>query len=60
MGKKKEREFEEPSSIPNDEDEATLAAIEEGIGDAKAGTISIKRVRQPLPRRIAPFSYKDR
>jgi hypothetical protein len=42
-----------------DEDEATLAAIDEGIADAKADrTISIAEVRKLLPKWIAGFSSR--
>ena len=49
MAKTKQSEFEKPSPIVDDEDEATLAAIDEGVRDAKAGrTVSIERVRELL------------
>ena len=37
MGKSKEFELKKPAPVIDDEDEATLAAIDEGIRDAKAG-----------------------
>jgi predicted transcriptional regulator len=49
MAKTKETEFEKPSPAVDDEDEQTLAAIDEGIRDAKAGrTVSSKEVRKLL------------
>ncbi len=62
MRKTKEREFEEPVSDQNDEDEATLTAIDEGIRDVKAGrTVSLDRVRELLPQWITgSFSRKGR
>ena len=37
MGKTKESYIEKPVPVEDEEDEATLAAIDEGIADAKAG-----------------------
>ena len=46
----------------DDEDKATLAAIDEGIRDAEAGrTTPLEQVRKLLPRWIiAPSSRKER
>ena len=42
-----------------EEDEATLAAIDEGIRDAKAGrTVSIEKVRKLLPKWITASSSR--
>jgi predicted transcriptional regulator len=62
MAKSKEFEFEKPVPIKDDEDHATLAAIDEGLRDAKAGrTVSVEQVRKLLPRWItASFSRKER
>jgi len=51
MGKAKEFEFEKAAPALDDEDEETLAAIDEGIHDAKSGlTIPAEEVRQRLPK----------
>jgi len=62
MAKAKDFEFEEHVPIGDDEDEATLAAIDEGIRDSKDGrTVSIAEVRKLLPKWItASSSRKDR
>ena len=55
-------EFEDPTSIAEEEDEETLASIDEGIRDAEAGrTVPIEEVRKLLPRWItAPSSRNER
>jgi len=62
MGKAKEFDLEKPALVIDDEDEATLAAIDEGIRDAKAGrSAPIEKVRELLPRWItASSSPKER
>ncbi len=62
MGKAKEFDFEKPAPILDDEDEATLASIDEGIRDAKAGrTVELEQVRKLLPKWItASSSPKER
>jgi len=62
MAKAKEFEFEKPVRAVDDEDEETLAAIDEGIRDAKAGrSVSLAEVRKLLPKWItASSSRKDR
>jgi predicted transcriptional regulator len=53
MAKTKEFDFEKPGSIDADEHEATLATIDEGVRDAKAGrTVSLSQVRKLLPKWI--------
>ena len=53
MPKAKEFDFEKPVPVVDDEDEATLAAIDEGIRDAKAGrTVPLSEVRKLLPKWI--------
>jgi len=43
----------DPLSIPEDEDDDALAAIDEGIADAEAGrTLPIEEVRKLLPQWI--------
>ena len=62
MGKAKEFDLEKPALVIDDEDEATLAAIDEGIRDAKAGrTVPMEKVRKLLPLWItASSSPKER
>jgi len=62
MAKAKEFEFEKPAPVIEEADETTLAAIDEGIRDAKAGrTVTLEKVRKLLPKRItAPSSRKER
>lgn len=55
----KESEFENPVSRAEAEDQATLAAIDEGIRDAKAGRVfSMEEVRKLLPKWITAFSSR--
>ncbi|MBZ5703289.1 MAG: hypothetical protein LAN84_15760 [Acidobacteriia bacterium] len=59
MSKAKEFEFEKPAPVMDEEDEATLAAIDEGIRDAKAGrTVPMKEVRKLLPQWITASSSR--
>ncbi len=62
MAKAKDFDFEEAPPIIDDEDEATLAAIDDGIRDAKAGrTVGLEQVRKLLPKWItASSSPKER
>jgi predicted transcriptional regulator len=62
MAKAKEFELEKHARVADDEDQATLAAIDEGIRDAKAGrTTPLEQVRKLLPRWItASSSRKER
>jgi len=62
MSKAKEFEFEKPAPVIDDEDEATLAAIDEGIRDAKAGrTFPLEKARKLLSKWItASSSRKER
>jgi hypothetical protein len=55
-------EFEDPTCIAEEEDEETLASIDEGIRDAQAGrTVPIEEVRKLLPTWItASSSRKER
>ena len=53
MSKAKKFEFENPLPMVDDEDEQTLAAIDEGIRDAEAGrTVPAEEVRKLLPKWI--------
>ena len=50
MGEAKEFDLGKPAPVIDDEDEARLAAIDEGIHDAKAGrTVPMEKVRKLLP-----------
>lgn len=62
MAKAKEFELEKQAPVVDDEDRTTLAAIDAGIQDAKAGrTTPLEQVRKLLPRWItAPSSRKER
>jgi predicted transcriptional regulator len=55
-------DFNDPTSLVEEEDEETLAAIDEGIRDAEVGrTVPIEEVRGLLPRWItASSSRKER
>jgi predicted transcriptional regulator len=49
MAKVKDFDLDKPIPVVEDEDEKTLAAIDEGIRDAEAGrTIPIEKVRKRL------------
>ncbi|MGA7840925.1 MAG: hypothetical protein WBS17_07930 [Candidatus Acidiferrales bacterium] len=62
MPNAKEFDFEKPLPAVDDEDDATLAAIDEGIRDAKAGrTVPAEKVRRLLRQWITAFSsHKER
>lgn len=51
MAKAKKFDLEDPAPIVDDEDEETLAAIDEGIRDADAGrVVPAEKVRELLPK----------
>jgi predicted transcriptional regulator len=59
MSKVKESEFKKPAPALDDEDEETLAAIDEGIRDADAGrTVPAEKVRELLPQWITASSTR--
>jgi predicted transcriptional regulator len=59
MAKTKEPDFEKPTPVLDEEDEATLAAIDEGLRDAKSGrTVSVEQVRELLPKWISASSLR--
>ena len=62
MAKTKESDFEKLSPVLDEEDGATLAAIDEGLRDAKTGrTVSAEQARELLPKWIsASSSRKER
>ena len=50
MAKSKQFELEKQAPVKDEEDQATLAAIDEGIRDARASrTVSLEQVRRLLP-----------
>lgn len=58
-----ELDLDDPAPVLEDEDDETLAAIDEGIRDAAAGrTVPIEEVRKLLPQWIttASSSRKER
>jgi predicted transcriptional regulator len=59
MAKTKELELEKQPPVVDDEDEETLAAIDEGIRDVKAGrTFTPEEVRKLLPKWITASSTR--
>lgn len=59
MAKTKESNLEKPAPPLEEEDEATLAAIDEGLCDVKSGrTFSLKQVRELLPKWISGSSSR--
>jgi predicted transcriptional regulator len=59
MSKAKESEREKSAPAIDDEDEATLAAIDEGMRDAKAGrTVPMEKVRKLLSQWITASSSR--
>ena len=59
MAKIKASDIEKPIPVTDDEDEATLAAIDEGIRDAKAGrSVPAEEVRNLLPKWITGSSTR--
>jgi predicted transcriptional regulator len=59
MAKVKKFELESPAPILHEEDEETLAAIDGGIRDAKAGrTVPAEEVRRRLPKWITTSSTR--
>ena len=59
MAKAKKFDIEEPVPVVDDEDENTLAAIDEGLRDADAGrTTSSEDVRKLMPQWISDSSTR--
>ena len=59
MGETKESYIEKPVPVGDEEDEATLAAIDEGIADAKAGrTVPAEQVRKLIRKWISGSSTR--
>jgi predicted transcriptional regulator len=61
MAKTKESDFEKPTPVLDEEDEATLAAIDEGLRDTKSGrTVSAEQVRELLPKWISASASRKK
>jgi predicted transcriptional regulator len=61
MAKAKDFDLDNPAPVVEDEDEKTLAAIDEGIRDAKVGRTSpIEEVRKLLPKWITASSSRKK
>jgi predicted transcriptional regulator len=59
MAKASGIDFDVPAPIDEEEDEETLAAIDEGIRDAESGrTVPIEEVRKLLPKWITDSSSR--
>jgi len=59
MAKTKERELDKPAPVEDDEDEETLAAIDEGVRDAEAGrTVPPEEARKLLSKWITDSSTR--
>jgi predicted transcriptional regulator len=59
MAKAKEFDLDKPAPVIEDEDEQTLAAIDEGIRDAEAGrTLPIEKVRKRMKKWITASSSR--
>ena len=59
MAKTKRFEFDSPAPVREDEDEETLAAIDEGVRDAEAGrTVPAEEVRKRLPQWLTASSTR--
>jgi predicted transcriptional regulator len=59
MAEGKKLDPNDPVPVPDEEDEETLAAIDEGIPDAEAGrTVPIEEVRKLLPQWITAYSSR--
>jgi predicted transcriptional regulator len=59
MAKVKKFELEDPVPVLDDEDEETLAAIDEGVRDAETGrTVPSEEVRKLLPKWISASSTR--
>jgi len=61
MAKAKRFDLENPAPIVDDEDEETLAAIDEGIRDAEAGrVVPAEKARELLPKWTTASSIRKR
>ena len=61
MAELRKFDLDNPAPILDEEDEETLAGIDEGLRDAEAGrTVSIEEVRNLLPRWITESSSRKK
>ena len=61
MGQSNKLDLDNPAPLPEEEDEQTLAGIDEGIRDAEAGrTVPAEDVRKLLPQWITESSSRKR
>ena len=61
MGEVKKLDFDESAPILDEEDEATLAAIDRGIKAADEGrTVPLEEVRKMIPQWISKFESQTR
>ena len=61
MAERKKLDLDDPPPILDEEDEETLAGIEEGIRDAEAGrTVPMDEVRKLLPQWITRSSSRKK
>ena len=61
MAKAKKFDLEEPAPTFDDEDEETLAAIDESVRDAEAGRlVPAEQVPELLPKRTTAFSTRKK
>lgn len=59
MAEAKNFSLDDPPPLPDDEDEETLAAIDEGIADAGAGrVVPVEEVRKLMPQWITGSSSR--
>jgi predicted transcriptional regulator len=61
MDRASRTDFDDPAPVDEEENEETLAAIDEGISDAEAGrTVPIREVRKLLPKWITASSSRKK
>ena len=61
MADAKKINFNEPAPLTDEEDDATLAAIDRGIKDADEGrTVPLEEVRKMIPEWISKFESRKR
>ena len=61
MADAKKIDFNEPAPLTDEEDDATLAAIDRGIKDADEGcTVPLEEVRKMIPEWISKFESRKK
>ena len=61
MADAKKIDFNEPAPLTDEEDDATLAAIDRGIKDADEGrTVPLDEVRKMIPEWISQFESRKK